>query len=161
MREASPAFITTVLVSAALVLHPSARSVVLTVLTAPLAVVQGAGRLVIQLPRLPALSVENADLRRRLMAQQADQARWREEARRQHAAEVLLEQLPGHQGVMATVMGRSLVPTQHTVLLNRGATHGMSLDSVIDIFGNRTESAPLIPMQSMWERGSVSSESTP
>jgi subtilisin family serine protease len=38
---------------------------------------------------------------------------------------------------------------------------GMSLERLIDIFGNRGERAPLIPMPSMWERGSVPSQSTP
>ena len=103
----------------------------MTILTAPLAVVHHGTRLLTQLPRLTSLTAENAELRRRLMEQELGQAQWREQSRLQHATDTLLGLAPGHHGVVATVIGRSIVPTQHTVLLNHGAREGLTLDSVI------------------------------
>ena len=131
MREASPAFITTLLVSAALVLNPVARTGLLAVLTAPLTLVRAGARILINLPRLPSLLSENAELRRRLMARQLEHAQLAESVRARREAQTLLALSPNRPGIIAGVIGRSILPTQHTVLLNRGSTHGLTLDSVI------------------------------
>lgn len=131
MRPASPAFITTLLVSAALVLNSSARTGLFAVLIAPLSLVHAAARVLMNLPLLPTLASEHADLRRRLMDQQLDYAQLVEMTRAQRKAQVLLTLTPTRPGIIAGVIGRSIVPTQHTILLNRGAQHGLTLDSVI------------------------------
>ena len=66
-----------------------------------------------------------------LFRSQLEQAESREQNRLQRQTDALLNLTTAHQGVVATVIGRSIVPTQHTVLLNRGGQHGLTLDSII------------------------------
>ena len=51
--------------------------------------------------------------------------------RRIDQKEQLEKAVPGHRGILAPVLGRSLMPTQHTLLLGRGLAFGIIADSVV------------------------------
>ena len=131
MREFRVSLITALLVGVVVIAHDPARVALLTVLTFPLTVVKAGARLLVALPRLPSLAQENASLREELMQRQAESAQLRELVRQSRQADALLAHGGRADAVVAGVIGRSTVPTQHTVLLNRGARDGLTLDSVI------------------------------
>ncbi|MBI4342180.1 MAG: rod shape-determining protein MreC [Candidatus Omnitrophica bacterium] len=131
MREVRPSLILSLLVAIALAVHPPVRAAFATVLTLPLTGIKFVARLLVALPRVPSLAAENASLRDRLRQCQLELAQARELARHHREADTLLHLPAAREGLVAAVMGRSTMPTQHTVLLNRGARHGLSLDSVI------------------------------
>src|SRR3989338_3885326 len=85
--------------------------------------------ILVTLPRLPSLTSENSSLRSKLIEQQLQLERLREELRSnlQSKGLLALNQSPG--GVVASVIGRSVLPTQQTMLINRGLRHGVRVDS--------------------------------
>ncbi len=111
--------------------HDSARHLALSVVRLPFTVLRAAVSVLITLPRVSALATENSLLRSELLQGQLENAQLRELVRHVQQAQVLLEHLPATHSVVATVIGRSVVPTQHTVLLNRGTQEGIRLDGVV------------------------------
>ena len=116
----------------ALVVFPEPlRHATLSVIRFPFTVLRlGAGALV-TLPRLPGLTREQAGLREELLQRQLENATLREALRQAQQAQRLLEAASAPQGVVAAIIGRSTIPTQQTILLNRGAQDSLSLESVI------------------------------
>ena len=127
--------ISTCLVAAVVVLHEPVRGAALTILRFPFTVLRDVAGMLVALPSLPSLAREHTALRAELAQRQVETARLRELVRHAHASETLLNSSSPH-GVVATVLNRSILPTQHIVLLDKGRRDGLALDSVIlDAFG--------------------------
>jgi len=106
------------------------QQIALTVFRFPYAVVKTAVSSALLLPRLPALTNENAVLRAELSQIQLELASARE-AVHQSARVAALTSAVASKGLVASVIGRSTIPTQQLVLLNRGARDGVTLDHVV------------------------------
>lgn len=119
------------LLGAVVLLHGPYRRGALTLLRLPFTVVKGSVNALLALPQLPALSHENASLRAELMQRQLESAQLREALRQSQQAALLLNTPHTPQGLIAAVIGRSTLPMQQTVLLDRGARHGLTSDSII------------------------------
>jgi len=119
------------LLAGVLVLQEPVRRNALVLLRLPFTLTAGTLRVLITLPRLPSLSRENERLRAELVQRELETAQLRESLRRAQEDHALLEAVPGLHGVTAAVIGRSLIPTQQTIWLDRGSRHGLTLDSVI------------------------------
>lgn len=136
MRQPPRALLISALLLGAAVAAPQpVRSGLLSALRLPLTVLKTGVAILVNLPSLPALARENAMLRARLTQQEADAARLREALRRAAQAEALAAMAPSGPvkggGMIADVIGRSTIPTQQTVLLDKGARHGLVLDSTV------------------------------
>jgi len=109
------------------------RGLVLAVVRFPLTVVERVIHTVAWLPDLPSLARENAALRQDLItlrlqfAALSEQLHGREEAARLRVA----FGDAGTRGQVLSVLGRTLMPTEHTVILNRGASDGVLADGVL------------------------------
>ena len=124
------------LLGAVLVLHEPLRNVTLSVLRFPFAVVNACTTILITLPHLPALTHENAALRAELIQRRLEIAHLQELVRHAEQAQALLHDAPASQGIVAAIIGRSTIPTQQTIVLDKGKRDGVTLDSVIvDAFG--------------------------
>ncbi|MBI2885266.1 MAG: hypothetical protein HYY15_03730 [Candidatus Omnitrophica bacterium] len=96
----------------------------------PLEIVQGAIRIGWWLPQLPRVSAEHGALRRQLAADQLELARLREALRHASATAALTSsELPG--ALVGSVMGRTLLPTQQSILINRGERDGVKAGSLL------------------------------
>jgi len=102
----------------------------LTILRFPFTATRHGVRILATLPRLPALTQDNAALRAQLLQRQLEVAQLREALRQAQQAQALAGQAPG-PGLVASVIGRSTLPTQQTVLLDRGRAHHVAPDSVV------------------------------
>ncbi len=120
-----------VFVTAVLFFSASLRHLALSIVRFPFAVLSTSVRIVLTLPRVPALSHENAQLRAALAQQQLEAAQLRDVLQQTQQGEALLQALPSVQGLVAPVIARSLLPTQQTVLLGKGRRHGLTLDSIV------------------------------
>ena len=129
--------ISTLLFGAVLTCHQPLRRVSLSVLRFPYRVLTLGLRTLLLLPTLPSLGQENASLRGELMQQQQEVAQLRELLRHTQQAQQLVSATPSSShGILGTVIGRSTIPTQQTILLDKGGEHGLALESVIlDAFG--------------------------
>ncbi len=114
-----------------LVWHTPARHLALTVLRLPYTITKTFLSAVLTLPRLPAVVQENAALRAQFIAQQQELVRLRDAVRHDAQRQALLGASPSPGGTVAEVIGRSPIPTQQTVLLNQGARHGVTLETVV------------------------------
>lgn len=114
-----------------LLFHTPIRQGTLVVLRFPFTVVKACVRGLVTLPRLPTLSDENTRLRAELIQRQLDVAQLREALRHSQAASALAEAIPSGQGVVAAVIARSPLATQHTVWIDRGRSHGLALEGVV------------------------------
>ena len=98
------------------------------------------------LPRLPQVVQENAALRAQLAAQHAELAQLRERARHEAAAEELAASFGAQAAQVATVIGRTLVPTQHLLIVDRGRRDGLIQHSIVvdaaGLIGRVTEVRP-------------------
>ena len=120
------------LVGGSFLLHAPARHLFLTVLRAPFRITTGTVKILLNLPSLPALSAENERLRHELTERESEVARLREAVRHGERAAVLQETAGGvGPSLVAQVIGRSAVPTQHTVLLDQGSRQGLSRDTIL------------------------------
>lgn len=115
----------------ALLLHHPLRRAAYTVFSAPLTLMRACLQLFLTLPRLPFLLREREDLRAQLMRRQLELAQLREAVRSAQVTQTLIKRSRELQGIPATVIGRSTLPTQQTILLNRGHRDGVTLDTVI------------------------------
>ena len=126
--------------------HEPARRAGFQVLRLPLTVANAVVATLIVLPRLPALTRENGELKAALLQRQMELADAREQLRQAAQAQALREHLALSEGIVASVIGRSPLPTQHTLLLDKGARDGLTLDSVIvdasGLIGRVTEVHP-------------------
>lgn len=130
-RHSRVVLIGAVCVGTALLLHEPLRRSTLTFLRLPFTVVKLLGQSLIALPHVPRLSQDNADLNARLLQRELETAQLREALRQAKQAQVLLDAVPAHHGVIAHVIGRSILPSQQTLLLDRGSQHGVSLESIV------------------------------
>ena len=87
--------------------------------------------MIVTLPHLPSLTQENERLRLELLQRQLEAAQLREALRHAEQAHTLLESAHASQGLVAGVIGRSMIPTQQTLLLDKGGRHGLTVDSVV------------------------------
>jgi len=128
--------IASLLLGAALAFHPPTRDRALAAVRFPFTATVHALKIIAALPRLPGLRRENLALRAQLAEQGAEVATLRELMRQATQAQALAEALPAMHGTVAVVIGRSPVPSQHAVLVDKGARHGLTLESaVIDASG--------------------------
>ncbi|OGX39303.1 MAG: rod shape-determining protein MreC [Omnitrophica WOR_2 bacterium RIFCSPHIGHO2_02_FULL_68_15] len=131
MRQSPRVALIGALLVGAFYFHAPLRHVALVVLRLPFTLVKGAVQALLLLPRLPGLADENAGLRAELVQRQMEASQLREALRRSEQGQALLDLIPERQGLTASVIGRSTLPAQQTVLLDRGARDGLSLDTVI------------------------------
>jgi rod shape-determining protein MreC len=135
-RAPRVALIGALFLGAVLVFHEPIRGGTLSFLRFPFTVAKACVSLLLTLPRLPSLTRENASLRSELMQRQLENAQLREMARHAQQAQALIETRPSPQGILAVVIGRSTIPTQQMVSLDKGGRHGLTLDSaVVDASG--------------------------
>ena len=132
MRPPPRGFLLSVLLlGTVLIWHRSVGRGVLAALRVPFRVVKTVVTIVVTLPRLPALTRENTTLRSTLIQRELDIANLRETLRHTLQSQTLLRASPSPSGIVAVVLSRSPIPTQQTVLLDKGARDGLSLESVI------------------------------
>lgn len=110
------------------------RHATLDILRWPLTVLNGGLQVLRLLPQLPSLLESHHQLRAELLQNQLEMAQLREQVRAEREAQLLGAVSPA--GVMAAVIGRSMLPMQQTVLLGKGRDHGVARDTaVIDASG--------------------------
>ena len=119
------------LLGAALTMAAPLRHRLIPVIRLPWVVVTACAHVLIELPRLPFLLRENYELRARLLEQQRQIAQLQESVRAAEQAGQLLARAPMPQSVVASILSYSPIPTQHTLLVNRGQRQGIVLDSVV------------------------------
>jgi rod shape-determining protein MreC len=108
-----------------------ARGMALDVFRAPLVFARAATAMAVRLPELPRVEQEQAAMRRALAEQQLELTRLREALRRTERLQELTRQLPTEAARVVSVIGRAIVPTEHVVILDRGAQQGMARDAVL------------------------------
>jgi rod shape-determining protein MreC len=116
---------------AVLGLWPSARGVMLTVFRSPLVFVTGLTDVAVRLPELPRVDEERAAMRRQLAEQQLELVRLREALRRSARLQELTRILTPQSMSVVSVIGRTIVPNEHVVILDRGTQHGLVRDAVL------------------------------
>ena len=131
MRRRPTVLLALVLTVAAGVASRPLRATALTLFRFPLIAIQRVVTTLAWLPQLPTLTRENAELRRTLAAQQLDRLRLQETVRHLTTAQHASRAFSDSRGVAASIIGRSLIPTEQTVLLDRGAREGIVPDSVV------------------------------
>ena len=119
------------LLGVALVCHEPFRHGVLTVLRLPFSALRFFSEVLIVLPRAPSLTQERARLSAEVARLQLDLAYLHEALRRTGRADVLHGLASSQSAVTASIIGRSLLPTQQTVLLDRGERQGMRRGGVV------------------------------
>jgi len=150
MRQSPRAFLPGLVAGLILLFHEPIRREALTILRWPFAVTKGAVDALLLLPRLPSLAEENSRLRTTLMQREVEAAQLREQVRHTQQAQALTSALAAEPGMVASVIGRSLVPTQLTVLLDKGQRDGLTLESVaVDTSGVIGRIAELHPTTSL------------
>jgi rod shape-determining protein MreC len=112
--------------------HRPLRDTALTVFRLPLSAVRLGVDILLRLPSMPLLARENKALRAELMARQLEVSRLREFARQSTQDAMLRAATPGSStGIVARVIGRSTLPSQQTILLDRGQRDGLALDTIV------------------------------
>lgn len=124
------------LLAAALWFNRPFRGVTWAILRFPLSAVESLLSTLVLLPRLPSLVHDNAALRGEAAARQLELVRLRDELRRlTHAGSLLhaakTSSMGGTPETVASIVGRTLLPTEHTVIINRGTRDGMVPDTVL------------------------------
>lgn len=131
MRRFATPPVLMVCVAAGLVLQPTLRRSVLALIRLPLTATEGVCRVLVELPQLPSLGRQQAQLREQLTAQQLELSRLREALRHSTRAAQLAAAAPGSPGQMARIIGRTILPTQHIVILNRGSKSRIAAEHVL------------------------------
>ena len=112
-----------------------ARHAAFAVLRFPLTVLATVARVVVLLPHVPSLARDNARLRAELTRRQLETTQWREQLRLSRSRQALMDRLSG-SGIPAAVIARSLLPVPQTVLIDRGARDGVTVErGVVDASG--------------------------
>jgi len=131
VRTPRAVVVTLLLLALVLALQEPVRRNTLAFLRLPFTAATAAVRLLLLLPRLPSLPQENARLVQELIEREQTIAQLRASLRQVTQEAALHQALPVTDGVTASVIGRSLIPTQHTILLNRGQRHGVAPESIV------------------------------
>ena len=118
-------------VGAVLLAHEPVRDAALSLLRLPFILLTQGVRIIVTLPRLPSLEQENAHLRAELTQRQVELAQAREALRHSQQAAALLGSSSSAGGIVAQVIGYSTIPSQRTILLNRGTRHGLRVGTVV------------------------------
>ncbi len=124
--------VSVLLVGASFLFLDPLRHGALAVLRLPFVIAKTGVAILTTLPHLPSLARENASLQTALLQRQVEEAELREALRHAQQADRLLEGVPpDRRGLIARVIGRSTIPTQQTVLLDRGRRQGLTRESAI------------------------------
>ena len=154
MRRLSLALV--IFLGAGVWLHQPLRRAFLAVFRLPLTAVERALSILLDLPQVPHLGIELARLRTELTQRQLDVARLQEALRHQTRAMQLQQAAQGASGSVgrapggarhslgseegaasvARVIGRTIIPTEHVILLDRGLREGVVREGVlVDVAG--------------------------
>ena len=116
--------------------HRPLRRTAYRILRWPLTLAETALSAVVWLPDVPALSRQQTEFRTAFAAQHVELIRLRDTVRQLTRANELKGQAPSAVGPVAAVIGRTIIPTQHVIILNRGARQGVTLQSLwLDVDG--------------------------
>lgn len=107
------------------------RNLAGSIILLPLTATKAVFRFVVQIPFLARLSEDNQTLRNTVLEQHLELVRLREELRHLEHLEALNEQTEELSGISAQVIGRSPIPTQHTILIDRGRQDGVVVASIV------------------------------
>ncbi len=132
MRSPSRSFLMSLLLlGTVLIFQEPARGGTIFVLRLPFTLLKACLNIALLLPRLPSVIHEDEQLRSSLIQRGLEIAQLRELVRKSQQADALVNAAPTSGGIVATVIGRSTIPTQQTVLLDKGKRHGITLDGVV------------------------------
>ena len=109
----------------------------MTVFRFPLVVAESGFHILLYLPRLPRLAEENTALRTELSSARVEAARLQETVRQfARSQELRAAAHQGAAGPVASIIGRTIVPTQHVVIIDKGRAQGIARDgAVLDVSG--------------------------
>jgi len=131
---------------AAVVANRPLRRITLTIVRLPWTTIESAAQVAMRLPQLPGLAHENESLRIELAKRQVELSEAREALRRFSRLEQLEKDLGQAPSLVVSVIGRTLVPTQHVIMLDKGIKQGVKNGSVLvdarGLVGRVTESHP-------------------
>ncbi len=119
------------LVPLLLIVSPPARNIAFSAIRFPFTALRWSIRTLILIPQLPQLARRQQGLQERLAESELEIAHLREALRGKEQEEVLSKVVPGRRGILAPTLGRSLMVTQHTLLLGKGRRSGIIADSVV------------------------------
>ncbi len=105
------------------------RNAAMTILRFPFTCLHHGVRALLLIPQLPTISRQRVELTSDLMRARLEAIELREALRHIRQGLELLTREPS--GVIAEVIGYSMIPTQHTVLLNKGRRDGLLDHTVI------------------------------
>lgn len=120
-----------------MLVHRPLQGIAYTVFRLPLSIVESTLSVLMQLPQLPSLAHENVALRNELAMVKLELVRLRESVRHLTRASSLTRPFTTSSNTIVTsIIGRMMVPTQHVVMLDKGARDGLVADSVLlDLHG--------------------------
>lgn len=130
MRQSPRAFLPFLAAALLLLVHEPMRRGTFAILRWPFTMTKGAVSALLLLPRLPSLAQENSQVRATLMQREVEVAQLREQVRQMQQAHALASAVATEPGMVASVIGRSMVPTQQTALLDKGQRDGLTLESI-------------------------------
>lgn len=136
MRRTQASFLVIACLGAAVVIHRPLRRIGLTVFRFPLVAAESLVGILANLPQLPSLAQDNAQLHRELMQRQLEVAQLREALRHATNVEALQESVAAQHASVVSIIGRTMTPAEHIVIVDRGEADGIRLDGVlIDVHG--------------------------
>jgi len=134
--------------------HQPLRRAFLAVFRLPLTTAERTFSILLDLPQVPHLEIELARLRTELTQRQLDVVHFQEAFRHQTRATQLQQAAEGRNpagsatplgseglrfgtsGPVARVIGRTIIPTEHVILLDRGSREGVAREGVlVDVAG--------------------------
>ena len=116
-------------IGAGIILHPPLRHLALDLFRFPLVVTESMLATLLHAPQLPRLLHENSQLRTELTASHLETAKLRETLRHLTRTQELARE--GSTGIVASIIGRTILPTQHSVILDKGSRQHIRRDSVL------------------------------
>ena len=117
-------------------LHRPTRRACLTIFRLPLTTLERTLSMLLDLPQMPHLESELTRLRAELTQRQLDVVRLQETIRHQTRAVQLQQAAGGAGGPVARVIGRTILPTEQIILLDRGSREGVVREGVlVDVAG--------------------------
>ena len=136
MRRLTLPLIVIVLLGAGVFLHQPLRRMLLTIFRLPLSVTESLLGTLLELPHLPSVVHDTAALRSELTVRQLEAARLREAVRHLTRSKELNRAFEQTSGQVASIIGRTMIPTQHLVVLDRGSRDGVVRESaLLDVAG--------------------------
>ena len=134
MRRPKFSFLLSLAIGAGVILHPPLRRLALDLFRLPLVVTESALTTLLHAPLLPRLLHENAELRADLTASRLEITTLRETLRHLTRAQALTRGVS--HGIVASILGRTILPMQQSVLLDKGGRQGIRRDSILlDVHG--------------------------